>query len=418
MPSKTLIESANRFMTLRHAKTFGLHASDIGFDVPAIIARKRRLIGEFASYRQEQLEAGKFDFLRGKASFLDPHTLRIALLNGGEQTVRAKSFLISTGSTISWPDIPGLKESKALTSDDVLDKEDLPKSVVVLGGGPVALELAYYYNALGVKTTVIQRGPQLLKGMDKDVAEALEVALREKGMEIFTGTKLQRIETDETGHRVIFSHDGMEKTVEGAAILNGLGRKPNTSSLDLEKAGVETREGRIRVNDELQSSTPHIFAAGDCCASLEVVHVAVQQGEMAARNAKNFLQGKPLVESCDSRLNLFAVFTEPQVAVVGLTEEKAREEGIAYLTAKYPFNDHGKSMVMDELAGFVKLIVDAKSREILGGVVVGPHGSDLIHEIVVAMRFHATAGQLATTPHYHPTLSEIWTYPAEELAED
>ncbi len=418
MPSKTLIESANRYMTLRHAGTFGLHAKDIGFDGAAIIARKRRLIEDFASYRREQLEAGRFDFIRGKAAFFDDHSVSITLADGGNRTIRAKTFLISTGSAISWPDIPGLKESQVLTSDDVLDKEDIPESIIVLGGGPVALELAYYYTALGVKVTVVQRGPQLLKGMDRDVADALKDALTEKGMQIFTETKLHRVERSQSGRRVVFTHEGKEKTIEAAEILNGLGRSPNLSSLDLEKARVEITNGRIRVNDELQSSTPHIFAAGDCCASLEVVHVAVEQGEMAARNVGRYLQGSPLNESCDSRLNLFAVFTEPQVAVVGLTEEQARKEGISYLTAQYPFNDHGKSMVMDEMSGFVKLIVEAKSREIIGGVVVGPHGSDLIHEIVVAMKFRATAGQLATIPHYHPTLSEIWTYPAAELAED
>ncbi len=417
MPSKTLIESGNRFLTLRHAREFGLRAEGISFHGEEIIARKRRLIGEFADYRREQLETGKFTFLRGHARFHDPHTVTVQSPDGSETSLTARSFLLATGSVLSAPPIAGLAEAGCLTSDDVLDLADLPESVIVLGAGPVALELAHYFAALECKVTIVQRSTQLLTGVDEDIARVVEVAFRQRGIQIFTGTNMVRIEREGETRRVIFEHEGVEKTVEAAAILNALGRKPNTAHLGLPNAGVELRGATVKTNAHQQTSASHIFAAGDCAGPYEVVHIAIEQGEIAARNATRVLQNSTDLESMDYRLKLYAVFTEPQVACVGISEGEARDLGLDYLTASYPFNDHGKSIVMGELNGFVKLIVDKTSREILGGSVVGPHASDLIHEVVVAMRFRSTAGQFATIPHYHPTLSEIWTYPAAELAE-
>lgn len=419
MPSKTLIESGNRFLTLRHAGEFGLEAKQIGFSGHEIIARKKRLIGEFADDRREALEKGTFDFLRGRASFLEAGKVRVQLLEGGEKTLAAKSVLISTGSVINTPPIPGLAEAGCLTSDDVLNLEAIPESLIVLGAGPVGLEMAHYFNALGTKVSIIQRSKQLLKGVDPDVAEVVEAAFRRRGMDIYTETQLARIERtgDGTIRRAVFTHEGEEKTVGAAAVLNALGRKPNLAGLGLEQASVKLDGPFVKANPHQQTSAPAIFAAGDCTGPYEIVHIAVQQGEIAARNAARLLRGDAGLESIDYRLKLFAVFTEPQIGSVGLSEIEAKEQKRDFLTARYPFNDHGKSMVMNETDGFVKLLADAKTREIIGGSVVGPHASDLIHEIVVAMRFQATAGQLAATPHYHPTLSEIWTYPAEELAE-
>ena len=414
MPSKTLIESANRLLAMRHAKEFGLNAENISFDGTAIIARKKRLIGEFADYRREQLEAGKFDFLRGHASFTDPNTVEIKLSDGSQKSLQARSFLICTGSIISVPPVPGLAEAGCLNSDDVLNLAEIPESVIVLGAGPVALETAHYFNGLGRRVTVIQRSGHLLKGVDEDVASVVENAFRKRGLDVFTNTKLLRVEN----RRVVFEHEGLEKSLEAAAVLNALGRQPNTANLGLNQAGVERHGVTVKITPSQQTSASHIFAAGDCAGPFEVVHIAIAQGELAARNAAKFLRGESGLETMDYRLKLYVVFTEPQVACVGLSENEALEKGLDILTATYPFNDHGKSLVMGETEGFVKLIVEKTTREILGGSVVGPHASDLIHEIVVAMRFRATAGQLATTPHYHPTLSEIWTYPAEELAEE
>lgn len=418
MPSKTLLESANRMRTLRRAEEFGLRAGGLESHADEIIARKRRLIGGFADYRRGQLERGPFDFIRARAGFVDAHTIRLEWPGEAARTISARSFLVATGSVINQPPLPGLAECGALTSDDVLDRETLPDSLIVLGAGPVGLELAHYHAMLGVPVTILQRSGQLLRGTDRDVAEALENAMRALGLAIFTGTKVTGIACRDGKKVVTFEHGGATRAVEAAEILNALGRRPNIDGLDLAAAGIDATGGRVNVNAHQQTNQPHVFAAGDVGGHYEIVHLAVIQGEIVGRNAAAFLAGKSGadLEAMDYRLKLFAVFTEPQVAAVGLTEIEAKARGLAVRVATYPFDDHGKSLVMGEPEGFVKLIADAATGEILGGAVVGPHGSDLIHEIVVAMRFRATAAQLAAIPHYHPTLNEIWTYPAEELA--
>jgi pyruvate/2-oxoglutarate dehydrogenase complex dihydrolipoamide dehydrogenase (E3) component len=416
MPSKTLIESGNRFLTLRRASEFGLTAGQIGFDSKAIVHRKRGFVGEFAKHREEQLNSGKFNFLRGWAEFSDAHRLRVKLMTGGETEIEAKTVLISTGSVINLIDLPGLVETGYLDSDTALESEHFPKSVAILGGGAIALEFAHFYNALGIDVTVLQRSPQVVKEADPDVADALVSALQKRGVKIICGTKLVRTEKGLGSKRVLYQQNGQAQVVEADEILFALGRRPAVRGLGLDKAGVEINQnGAIAVNDRMQTSQPQIFAAGDVTGLYEIVHIAIQQGVLSARNAKRILNGESTIP-IDYRLKMFVMFSQPEVAVVGISEREAAQEGLAVEVVRYPFNDHGKSIVRGETEGFVKLIVDAKSGEIRGGAVVGPDASELIHEIAVAMHFRSTAATLATIPHYHPTLSEIWTYPAEELA--
>jgi len=418
MPSKTLIESANRFLTLRRAEEFGLRSPAPEFDSTAILARKKRLIGEFASHRRGQLEAGKFTFIRGRAGFVDPWTVRVQLREGGDSTLRSRSFLIATGSVINSPPVPGMDLPGILTSDHLLASAEVPASVMVLGAGPVALEAAHYYSAFGSKVTIIQRSDCLLRGTDPEISKVLRSAFTERGVEVLTSTKLLRIEKDGKLFSAVFEHNGQTREVTAEALLNALGRKPAVDGLELAHAGVPLENGAVPTSPTQQTSVSHIFAAGDVCGPHEIVHIAIQQGEIAARNAaRMLLEDGAAMETIDYRLMVFAVFTEPQVGLAGRGEAELEKKGIPFLTASHPFSDHGKSMVRGEEHGFVKLIAHRETGEILGGVVVGPEGSELIHEVVVAMRFRATVHQFALIPHYHPTLSEIWLYPAEELAE-
>ena len=418
MPSKTLIESANRLQDIREATEFGLHAKDTGFDGSKIIERKRRLISEFAQYRAEQLESGKFELIRGHAKFTNANELNVRLRDGAEQSIHAKTILVATGSVIRHPDIPGLAEAKPLTSDDVLDNENPPQSLIVLGAGPVALEMAHYHRALGADVTVIQRSKHVLSSMDYDIADAVQHGMERHGTKFVLGCRIIGAGASARGKWVRVAHDDREETIEADEILLALGRDPATAGLDLHAAGLDIAPGRpLATSDTQQTSVSHIFGAGDVTGKLEIVHIAIEQGEIAARNASRVLRGKnEQLETIDYRLRLFAVFTQPEAAMVGLTEREAAELGLDFAAATYPFADHGKSMVHGKTDGFVKLIADRKTGEILGGAVVGPHASELIHEVVVAMRYRATAAEFLKIPHYHPTLSEIWTYPAEELA--
>ena len=417
MPSKTLLESSSRFATLRRANEFGLRATGLEVHGDEILARKRRIIGGFAGYRQEQLTGGKFTLLRGTARFAGPHDVEVALREGGTQRISAGAFLIATGSVVSEVPLPSLKETGYWTSDDLLESASVPDSIIILGGGATAVEFATYYAGLGREVTMIQRSGQLLKGADRDVADALADGLRARGVKVFTGTKLLHAERAGDLKRVTFEHAGETKRADAVQILHALGRSPNLRGLALDNAAPGLSQPSLGMRPTQQTGQPHIFAAGDACGPFEVVHIAIQQGEIAARNAKRILTGDSAkLEEMDYRLKLYAVFSDPEVACVGLTESELNAAGIAFRAAKYPFDDHGKSICMGETDGFVKLIASTGTGEILGGACVGPHAAELIHEIVVAMRFRATAADLASTPHYHPTLGEIWTYPAEELA--
>lgn len=423
MPSKALIESANRARTIRRAPEFGLRAS--GFEVRGdeIVARKRALIDDFAGYRQGQLADGRFDLIRGRAQFESPREVIVTTRDGaGDRRIRFDSACIATGSVIQRLDLPGLDGSGYWTSDDALEATEIPPSIIVLGGGAIALEMACYFEGLGSEVTVIQRSAHVLTGTDPDVAGALEVALRAKpGLTLHTGTRLERVEKCAAdGEFVVhYQMDGRPNVAKASRLLLALGRRPALDGLALDRAGVDLdADGRrIAVDEWMATSQGHIFAAGDVCSRVEVVHVAIQQGEIAAREAARRL-GRPVIPApkpMDYRLKLFGVFTDPQVATVGLSEAEAAAAGRAVVSASYPFDDHGKSMVMGETHGLVKLIADAQTKELLGGAAVGPEAAEIIHEIAVALHFRSTAAEFLEIPHYHPTLSEIWTYPAEEI---
>lgn len=408
MPTKALLHAAELRHAIREAERWGITAKDVEVDLARLFARKDELIADFAGYRRQQLERGEFEFVRAHARFTDPHTLQ---LDDG-RTVRAGHFVIATGSTVPPPPVPGLAEAGYLTSDDALWLTRLPESLVVLGAGAVGLEFAQFFARLGTKVTVIQRSGQVLRDADEDVARELEKALAREGITLFCGTRLEHAEKAGDGVRIHFRHGDESRCVDAETALHALGRTPATASLNLTAAGVQLDGARIVTDSRQQTSAPHIFAAGDCCGPHEIVHLAIQQGEVAARN---ILKTGPA--EMDYRLLLSVVFTDPAVATVGLTEKTAKAAGHDVIAASYPFNDHGKSMILGCQEGFVKLLADRRTGELLGGACVGPEGGELIHEITAALAKRMTAAELAAMPHYHPTLAEIWTYPAEDLAE-
>jgi dihydrolipoamide dehydrogenase len=409
MPTKALLYAAEVKHLAEHAETWGVRAGKVSFDFAMVMARKNAQIKDFADFRVQQLNSKRFKFIRANAKFLDEHTIQLS--NG--QKFTAKNFVIATGSSVAPSPLPQLDSVGFITSDDAVALKKLPKSLIILGGGAIACEFAQFFARFGVKVTLIQRSEHVLKEFDADAGMEIEKVFRREGIQVFTGTKLLGAKRNGKLKTVSFGQNGKTVSVSAEEILFALGRIPNTASLDLEKAGVKTEKGRVVTNDKMQTSAPHIHAAGDCTGPHEIVHVAVQQGEIAAHN----IAQPKLPRRMDYRLLISVVFTEPQVAFVGLTEKEAAARKIPFLAAIYPFNDHGKSLIMEAKDGFVKLLANPKSGEILGGACVGPVGGELIHEIVAAMAKRMTVHELVAMPHYHPTLAEIWTYPAEELAE-
>lgn len=409
MPTKTILRSSDVMSLMKRAKEFGLRTTKPTARMDEILARKKAMVKEFADYRIEQLKSPRFDLIRGKAEFLDANTIQV-----GKKKITARSFVIATGSVAAKFDIPGLDEVGYITSDEALELDTLPKSMIVLGGGAVATEFAQFFCRVGTKTTLIQRSNHIFSATDEDLARPVEQRFREEGMKVYTGTKLTKF-TEQNGKKVAhFHHEGKLRRVSADVILQALGRVPTIQGLGLEAAGVKTEWGTIVVDDLMQTSVPNIYAVGDCNGIYEVVHIAIQQGEIAGHNAVKGTKKQQM----DYRLKSEVVFTDPQYASVGLTEKECKAKNIPYLTASYPFDDHGKSLVMGETHGFVKIQCDPKSGEILGAQIVGPEAGELIHELIAVMYFRGTVQDLAKIPHYHPTLAEIITYPAEDLADE
>lgn len=409
MPSKTILASAEALHRARQGRELGLIIPEARADLPAIIARKRRLIQEFADYRIQQIEnAPNTTLLLGEARFKGPHTVEVA----GEE-YRARAFLIATGSEITIPDVPGLRETGFITSDQALDLETPPESLIVLGGGVIGCELGQFYGRIGVRTTILQRGPHVLSQEDRDVAESLQDALRAEGIEVVPCARMLGV-TREGGRKIVHADcNGTRLQYAAEELLVATGRHPAIGGLNLEAAGVRYTPQGIPVDAHLRTNVPHIYAAGDAQGKVQIVHYAIQQAEVAARNA---VSSGPL-ETLDDRLIPHVVFTDPQLGRVGLTEKEAEAQGRKVLVGKYPFADHGKAMCLGRTQGFVKLLADRDTGEILGATVLGPEGGELLHEMIVAMHFRCTTAEFLKIPHVHPTLAEILTYPAEEIEE-
>ncbi|HPA20152.1 MAG TPA: FAD-dependent oxidoreductase [Verrucomicrobiae bacterium] len=422
MPTKALLESSHRLHDINRAREFGIAAPKARPLPATILRRKDRLVADFAGYRRGQLEHGDFAFIRGRARFVGPCELEIDPIPGAPsrhkgtlplapRRLRFHRCVIATGSEVAWPDVPGLREANCLTSDEAIALDRIPRSLIVLGGGSVACELAQHFARLGSRVTQIQRSGHVLSDMDPDLATVIEDQFRADGIRLFAGTRLIRVERLGRVRRAIFDHQGKTRTATADAILCALGRRPAIDSLGLDAAGVQTDHHAIVVDDSMRTSNPAIFAVGDCNGLIEVVHIAIQQGEIAGANAATGASA-----AWDRRLKSHVVFTEPQVATCGSSERELVAAARPFLAASYPFADHGKSMIHGSTRGFVKILCEPSTGEILGGAIVGPQAGELIHEVIAAMHWHGTVAQFAAMPHYHPTLAEILTYPAEELA--
>ncbi len=409
MPTKTILRSSEIMVLMKRAREFGLAPVTAQADLSAIVDRKNRLVQEFAADRIAALRDPRFTLYESRAEFISPHEIR-----AGDIRIHGQAFVIATGSSPCDVSIPGLEEAGYFTSDTILDLRRPPVSLLVLGGGPVAVEIGQFFARIGTKVTILQRSATLLSDMDEDIGRALEAAFRDDGIEVLTDVSLERVTRAPSEKTVHLTQDGFMQTRSADTIFQALGRRPNLKGLRLEAAGVQVLDGRLTVGPDMRTSQPHIFAVGDVNDLNPIVHLAIQQGETAAFNATHPHEPARVM---DHRLDAEAVFTEPQIAVAGLNERQCRERRIPYLTASYPFADHGKAMCMGAAHGFVKLLCRPNSGELLGAQIVGPDAAELIHELIAVMYFHGTAQDLLRIPHYHPTLAEIVTYPAETIVE-
>lgn len=407
MPSKAFLASSDAAHDAREGHELGVKVAGVSVDMPFIQARKQRLVQSFAEYRVDGIR--EFPLYEGAASFKSPHELLIA----PNVVVEAKNFIIATGSVIAPAVLPGLAETGYLDSDAVLELERIPKSVIVLGGGYTACELGQFLARMGARTTIVVRSA-LLSHSDEDVSEAVTQAFVEEGIEVVGGARLLRVERRGAEKVVHYEVAGEAREAVAEEIFYALGRVPNTAGLNLQAAGVRENGVRgIEIDGSLRTTAKNVFAIGDVTAEFLLVHVAIYQGEVAARNAIMGTSEQPNYRTYSAH----TVFCDPQIGRVGKSEKALRAAGQEYVVGRYDFAEHGKAMCLGKTKGFVKIMADAGNGEILGATVVGPQASELIHEVIVAMHFHATAQEFMRIPHLHPTLAEIWTYPAEICAE-
>ncbi|HEY2475572.1 MAG TPA: FAD-dependent oxidoreductase [Candidatus Cybelea sp.] len=407
MPSKALLASSDALQDARDATAVGITIADVQIDMPFIAARKRLLVKEFADYRIEGIE--RFPLYTGPARFLSPNEIAV-----GEDTVlEAGKFVVATGSKISAPELPGLSEVGYLDSDAVLELEAIPKSVIVLGGGYTACELGQFLSRMGARTTMLIRSEHLLTPADDDVGMALTEYFRDEAIDVVTRTTLLEAQRRAKGKAVRYLHEGRECEVVADEIFYALGRSPDVEELDLSRAGIRYDPGAgIAVDETMRTSNPNVYAVGDVTGEYMLVHVAIYQGEVAARNACLALGEKADYQIAAAH----TVFCDPQVAAVGIGEKELKRRQAPYCIGRYDFAEHGKAQCLAKTKGFVKMMADRTDGRILGAAIIGPQASELIHEVIVAMTYGATVDQFMRIPHLHPTLAEIWTYPAEECA--
>lgn len=409
MPSKALIQSAEVFSLVNRAGEFGIRVPETSPDWARIMQRKERLVEGFAKDRTEGITfLPDTELVMGQARFLDGHTVQV-----GDRILKAGKIILATGSVPYVPPIQGLEETGYLLSEQALSLPERPESLIVIGGGVIALELGQFYARLGTKVSVFEAGPRLLGREDEDVSTVIQNRLAREGVAIFTNSRSTRVLRDGK-KRLFFEQNGESLEIEASEILVATGRRPAIDGLDLEKAGVQMNgplKSRMVLDRCLRTTNPDILAAGDVTGGSYLVHVAVSEGDLAAHNA--LLGCRPMLSQ--QHLFISAAFTEPNIARVGLSEGEARQLGREVLVGKYRFADHGKAEILGETDGFVKMLADPRTGEILGTTIVGPQGAELIHEMACAITLRATVDAFLQVPHIHPTLAEILTYPAEDI---
>lgn len=397
IPTKALVRSAEIAHLARHAERFGVSRGPVEVDLSAVMDRKDRLVGKIIERMENGIGANaKIAVLRGAARFTAPTELLV-----GEMPVTAKRVIVATGSRPSAPPIAGLAEAGYITSDQIVYLRRLPSRLVVIGGGALGLEFAQMFARFGSRVTVLERLPQLLPAEDADIADVVRRALVAEGLTVRTSADVREVRV-ENGVRVVCAvTGGVEERFEADELLVATGRAPNVEGMGLEAIGVAFDRGGVRVDTELRTAVPGVWAAGDVTGGLMFTHVAVYEGTIAAQNAVADDHYE-----VDYRAAPRAVFIDPEVGAVGLTEAQAREAGRKVRVGKHPYSSIGRGRVTEEMEGLIKFVVDEDSREILGLQIAGAHGGELVHAGILAMNGNLTTDAFLDSIFIHPTFME------------
>jgi len=409
IPSKALLTSSEHYDFAAHAAAaHGIGVGQLTLDLPTMLKRKDDVVGQNTKGIEFLFRKNKITWARGLGTLRAGNLVDVTAGGGAGgppaekiATYQAKNVIIATGSAPI--ELPFLKfdEERILSNIGALKIPEVPKHLIVIGGGVIGLELGSVWKRLGAKVTVVELLPAILPGMDDDVVKEADKVLRKQGLEIRTGTRVTNGGRTDTGVFVEIDNNGKSERLEGDYVLVSVGRRAVTSGIDAKALGLNLgKRGEILVDDQMRTNVPNVYAIGDCVPGPMLAHKAEEEGVIAAE----VIAGKPVHMHYKSIPGI--VYTWPEIAAVGLTEKQVKESGREYRTGKFPFSANGRARSMGENAGFVKFVADAKTDELLGAHMIGPNVSELIAEVVLAFEYRGSSEDIAVTVHAHPTLSE------------
>jgi dihydrolipoamide dehydrogenase len=410
IPTKQLLMSAHIYEQMQHAADFGVKASEIQLAFADVQKRKDKVVTKNSKGIEFLMKKNKITTFKGKGRLALPGHVVVTGDDGQEQTINTRNIIIATGSVVR--PIPGFETDgvRVVNSDHILELKEVPKSLVVMGAGAVGVEFASVYSRFGCDTTIVELLPRLLPIEDEEVSKELEKSFRKRGIKSQVGTRLEKMEKTDGGVRLTGKDaNGKEVKLEAEMLLVAVGRMPYLEGLGLEGTKIKVERGAIQVDDYLRTGEPNVYAIGDVIPTPLLAHLASKEGIVAVEQ----IAGVKDVQPINLRLVPSCTYCDPEVASVGLTEAKAREEGYDVKVGKFPFSASGKARILGEEEGFVKIVSESKYDEILGVHIIGPHATELIAEACVAMQLESTAEELGRTMHAHPTVSEAVMEAAE-----
>lgn len=401
IPSKALITAAKLYERMRHAGAMGIRADSVSVDMERMQAWKAGIVERLSRGVRQLCKNAGAEFVMGQAAFVGERKVKVTSQENNEEVIEADNIIIATGSRpAAIPDFD-LDGESVITSTEALALTEVPSRLVVIGGGYIGMELGMMYSKLGTKVTIVEMLDQLLPGFEEEVVRVVARQLKKQGLDSYVRARARSWKRTADGIEVSVETENGEQTLRGDYVLLTVGRKPNTDELQLEKTGVVTDGGGfIQVNKRLQTSVPGIYAIGDAVGNPMLAHKSSREAEVAAE----------AIAGLRSELDYVAmpavVFTDPEIATVGLTEQEARNQGLDVMVGKFPFAASGRAMTTLETEGFVKIVAERESKRLLGLHIVGPEASDLIGEGALALEMGALVADIARTIHPHPTFSE------------
>ncbi|MCL4533611.1 MAG: dihydrolipoyl dehydrogenase [Bacteroidetes bacterium] len=397
VPTKSLLTSAEVLDHCRRAADYGVKAADVSADLPQIVARKDKVVEQLTRGVEFLLKRAKVRLVTGVGRLAEPNVVSVEKPDGAHERIEARSVLVSTGSEPA--ELPGIMfdGTHILDSNDVLDLQEVPASMLIIGAGALGCEFATYFAALGTQVTIVEMMSQVLPTEDAEISQIVERELKKKKVKVQTNSKVEKVTRQGDGCLIDMSGG---QQIAADRLLVSIGRSFNSAGIGLEGAGLRVERGRVQVNERMETNVPGIYAAGDVVGKILLAHVASAEGTVAAENAmgQRRVMDYAVVPRC--------TFTSPEVASVGYTEEGAKQAGIQVTTGVFPMRALGRAHALGEWAGAVKLVADARNDRLVGAHIVGARASELIGEMVLAMNFEATIGDLEEVIRAHPTMVE------------